>query len=464
MAKRSLSKSMLAGALCCLFLLLSSACTSLPVSTGGPNTPTSTPGTQTGAATQTPPQTVPMPQTDTSCPATNTARAAVMRTLVLGTHQNLVYIFNDASTSHGILRRYDTSTSQKTDIVTSGIQILQAQISSDGQWVLFLTRPNPASGLANIVQLQLVRMDGQGLQTLMCLPYVNTGSRPLITPDISLQWSVDEKTILISYNAVIPQTQQAVSSIDVLNVSSGALKPAFLDPADSTYLYTVITWLNNKDAYIIKRSISSPNVPATLFLMDTTTATISSPGLQQVLNLPAGIFSMDSSFDGTQLFIADCQPPSTQTITTQPATGGTSHSIYNETDGINCVNTVRAISSHTLLLVVLANAPVTQAPSGYQIWTMQTDGSNKHILNTLPVAEAYNLNESSQFTWSNVSRDGASYALEQAPMLDGQLPPGPDASTPSIILIGSLNGGNPTVIATTAGTASTASLAGWTTM
>lgn len=447
-AKRSFSTFILASTLCCFLLLAGSACSSLPVSVGT-NTPT--PTAQTGNATQTPQQSVPMPQTETSCPATNTARAAVIRSLVLHNHQNLVYVYNETppntATAHGLLRRYDTTTGQKTDIVTSGQQILQAQISSDGQWVLFLTMPNPQSGLVNVVQLQLVRMDGQGLQTLMCLPYLNHNSRPLATPDISFQWSVDEKTILISYDAFNPVTQQVISSINVLNVSTGTLKPAFLDPADSLYLYTFATWLNNTQAYIIKRSILSPTLPATLFLMDTTTATVTNPGLQNVLNIPPGIFTMDSSDDGTQLFISACLPPSTQTITVQPATGGTSQSVY--TDGNNCVLTLRAISPTTLLLVVM-NAE----GSAYQIWTMHTDGSNKHVLNTLSVASAYNLNESSQFPWSNVSRDGASYALEQGAAVNGQ----------SVILLGSLNGGNPTVIATTAGSSGTASIAGWTTM
>ena len=85
---------------------------------------------------------------------------------------------------------------------------------------------------------------------------------------------------------------------------------------------------------------------------------------------------------------------------------------------------------------------------------MHTDGSGKQVLNTLSVAVAYELNESSQFPWSNISRDGTSYALQQGSAINGQ----------SVILIGSLTGGNPTVIATTTGSSGTASLAGWTTM
>ena len=50
--------------------------------------PTATPTTSVTHAKAT---TVPMPPTQTSCPAQGTARAAVTAPLVLGTHQNLVY-------------------------------------------------------------------------------------------------------------------------------------------------------------------------------------------------------------------------------------------------------------------------------------------------------------------------------------------------------------------------------------
>jgi hypothetical protein len=460
MAKRSLPMFMFPGALCCFLLLFVTACTSLPVGAGDTNTPTpGTTGTPTSTATQTPQQTVPMPQTNTSCPTTNTARAAMIRPLALGSHQNLVYIYNDVpqntSIAYGILRRYDTTTGQKTDIVTSGIEILQAQVSGDGQWVLFLSRPDPRGGLGNLLQLQLVRMDGQGLQTLMCLPYTDNGLRPPATPIISVQWSIDEKSILISYNGLNQQTQQAISSIDVLNVSTGALKPAFLDPADSQYLYTAVTLLNNTQAYVIKRSISSTTLPATLFLMNIATATVANPGLQNVLNLPPAIFTMDSSYGGTQLFISACVPPSAQTITVQPATGGTSHDIYHDTN--SCVLTLRAVAGNTLLLVVQASGGTS-----YQVWTMHPDGSGKHVLNTLSVNSLYELNENSQLPWSNVSRDGTTYALQQGATVTDQGVTVKGGQ--SVILIGSLNGGNPTVIASTAGSLSTTSLAGWTTM
>jgi len=99
-----------------------------------------------------------------------------MRPLTLGSHQNLVYIYNDVppntSTSSGVLRRYDTATGQKVDIATSGLRIDQAQVSRDGQWVLFLSIPDPRGDSQHSAMLQLVRMDGRGLQTLFCFSNV----------------------------------------------------------------------------------------------------------------------------------------------------------------------------------------------------------------------------------------------------------------------------------------------------
>ena len=81
----------------------------------------------------------------------------------LATHgrQTLVYVVNEQSA--GTLKRLDVATGQKTEIVKlPTTDILHAQISSDGQWVLFVAHTN------NVSKLQLIRMDGQGLQTLYC--------------------------------------------------------------------------------------------------------------------------------------------------------------------------------------------------------------------------------------------------------------------------------------------------------
>src|SRR5689334_22405240 len=70
-----------------------------------------------------PARTLPVPPTQTSCPKEGTARAAITAPLVLGTHENVVYLLNEYQQATvttpafaGILQRYDTTTGKKTVI------------------------------------------------------------------------------------------------------------------------------------------------------------------------------------------------------------------------------------------------------------------------------------------------------------------------------------------------------------
>lgn len=66
------------------------------------------------------------------------------------------------------LKRYTISTRTTTKIVTlPHTNIGEARISADGQWVLLHTSI-PQGSAHPRVAIQLVRMDGQGLQTLYC--------------------------------------------------------------------------------------------------------------------------------------------------------------------------------------------------------------------------------------------------------------------------------------------------------
>jgi len=101
-----------------------------------------------------------------TCPAPGTARVAMMPPLPSSNHPNLVY----SSTSNAInvpydpttLLRYDTVTASTTTIVTGNIQ--QSSISPDGQWLLLTIK------VQNQWAIQLIRTDGQHLQTLHCAP------------------------------------------------------------------------------------------------------------------------------------------------------------------------------------------------------------------------------------------------------------------------------------------------------
>lgn len=459
-----------------LLLLLISACSSSPSGNGGSNgsnTPTVTPGgsnTATPASTGTitnggnPSQTVPMPPTQTSCPASGTARAAVMRPLTLSGHQDLVYVYNEVpqntTIAYGHLRRYDATSGKKTDIVTSGIRIDQAQVSSDGQWVLFLSIPDPRGDSQHSALLQLVRMDGQGLQTLYCFPNVTyTGFGGQSRLPISIQWSVDQKSILFSVNT--GNAGSVTSAITLLTVSNGSLHQLMLDSNDAMYNYSFVTWLDNTHVYIIKQGNSGPTPPATVYLMDTTTATVSNPGLVSILTTTTRFsdYSLDSSYDGTQLYSSYCleaASPFNTSISVGPARGGTRQTIFQEQPA-DCVLVLRAISPNTLLLYVkVANS--TGNSYSTQIWKMSLPGGSMQSLTTLTTTPdsptGFSLNETSQFPWSNVSRDGSSYALQEIN----------STNQTQSILVGSLNGGSPHAVATTNAGLSTVSLAGWTTL
>jgi len=158
--------------LCSSFLvLLLAACgsagntpSSTPTTTG--NTPTV--HTSVTAGTTQPGNgvtTAPVPPTLTSCPATGTARAAIMSPLALGNHQNIVYIVNEFQVhtpTFGTLKRYDTSTTAKTEIIKiPNVWISDAQVSADGQWLLFVSitqnqsrftnDPHGWTGITNVV-------------------------------------------------------------------------------------------------------------------------------------------------------------------------------------------------------------------------------------------------------------------------------------------------------------------------
>lgn len=443
-------------------LVLLSACSFPLGGTGGGSTPTTIVSASGNKATGTAVAvTVPMPPTQTACPDGNTARPAVMRPLARGQLQNLVYIYNEVpqntSAAIGHLRRYDVSNGHKAEVVSSGIRIDQAQISADGQWVLLLSVPDPRNDSQHTALLQLVRMDGEGLQTLYCFPKMDFSNFPGTDKlPISLQWSVDQKSILISVN-----NKTTASEISLLDVASGTMRPLFLDQKNTTYYYSVITWLDNTHFYVIKQGISGPTPPATIYLVDATTATTNQPGLVQIMTTTTrqSYYSLDTSFDGSLLYSSYCLvagSPFSTNIQVGAATGGTRHAIYQEKPK-NCIQTLRTISTNTLLLLVqVANASGTSFKN--EVWTMNLLANSTQPLTTLTSANSgqtgYSFNPTSQYTWSNVSRDSSFYALQARDPI----------ATNQTILVCQIKGGDPIPVAVTNPGTSSVSLAGWTTL
>ena len=74
------------------------------------------------------------------------------------------------------LERYDVTTKQTADIIKlPQTWISSAQISADGQWVIFVSEVNGSS------EIQMVRVDGQGLQTLYCMPSPQYSALPIFS-------------------------------------------------------------------------------------------------------------------------------------------------------------------------------------------------------------------------------------------------------------------------------------------
>jgi hypothetical protein len=145
-----------------------------------------------------------------------------MRPLRRGGDQNIVYVYNEVppttSTAFPHLRRYDVGTGQKTELpVKEGLSLEQAQVSADGQWVLFVVELDPRVDPGHVAKLQLIRMDGQGLQTLYCFPAARSsrGNFPL-----SAQWSTDQKSILLDVD-----TNETTSTLTLLEVANGVANP-----------------------------------------------------------------------------------------------------------------------------------------------------------------------------------------------------------------------------------------------
>jgi hypothetical protein len=251
--------------------------------------------------------------------------------------------------------------------------------------------------------------------------------------------------------------------IFLLDVASGSLRQLFLDQHDSLYSYSVVTWLDATNFYVIKQGTSAPTPPATVFLMNASTATVAHPGLVNILttNTRMSDFSLDSSSDGTRLYSSSCllagAPLFSTTLMAGPAKGGARTTLFQGSPQ-DCVQVLRVISPDKLLILAQVATEAGNAISN-GVWTLNaTPGANYNVVTLLSASPGdstrYDFNETTQFTWSNVSRAGSSYALQAI---------NPAANTQSI-LIGSLSGGNAQAIATTISGASTVSLAGWTTM
>lgn len=368
------------------FLLLLSAC-SQPLS-NKTAIPTHARSTPTAATTN----------ADQSCPAPDSARAAFMPALKQGLRSELVYIANNGTASGGTsfsnLWSYDVLSESHTLIVDlQNAIITNAQVSNDGQWVLFVSE-TPINA-----QIQLVRLDGQDLQTLYCAP-----RQTILSP----QWSPDHTTVIFSQEEV-----SGPCNLYLYSLATGKIKPELVhSPAEKSAIYEAYSWVDSTHVYVV--GLFDTPEPDSLYLLDTAKGLYQQPDdLQEIFPPWQYCWDFDSDYNATTMITSQCtatfpksnlasevdQGPST--ISVQSIAGKGRHIIYGSKTAV--VREVRMLgySSKTLLLTTQDG-----------LWKMNTDGSNMVQLMVIGEGVEGNLNRFSRYPWANVSPDGKMFAFQ----------------------------------------------------
>lgn len=357
-----------------------------------------------------------------SCPPTGKARAAIMAPLALGKQNTIVY--SEAL----VLKRYTVSTRTTNVIVLGNGAILESRISADGQWVLMHTN------ISDVGAIQLVRMDGQGLQTLYCAPGSGFGW---------MQWSPDNKYVAF----IETPGDQSTWTFKLLNVTTGAIHTTGYD--SHNLLYFPLEWLDTTHLYV--SSFTPGTVPSNLYLLNAVTGE-----KQLILQAPPHDFDASISVDRTQLYTLQWTGSSgPSSIQVQPATGGPAKTVYStSTYAINAMKT----ASRNTLAFLINNTNADTSHNG--VWKINTDGTGltKLISNSAILSGTGNeeigfvttFNWGMDAYWANASRDGAYYSLEMFNRSGGS----------NRLLVSSINGGAPETIASSPD----ATLIGWTTM
>lgn len=408
------------------------------------------------------PRTSSMPKTTTSCPQPfGTVRAPVTQPLALGAHATIAYIFNrgnlstpsqPASTLSAELRRYDLVTGKKIVIVHEDqANIAEAQVSKDGQWLLFLTNT------PTYAEIQMVRMDGEGLQTLFC-----STSNTLA----SLQWSPDQRLLIFS-----ARTTAGLHQLLLIDLTKGSIQNEF-STGSSSLVFEPRTWPDNSRVYI-RITSTQPMPTRNLYILDTQKgANQSQQDLITIVSdsTPSYCWNFDSDYSGTLLLTSSCTVtfPAGSTdrgiqsgpgnISSEPINGGPQNTVFSSSS--LAIAQVRFLShSSTKLLFTVDNhnfgADTSVDTSLNGLWSMNLDGSGTtRLTNAGDSISQFNLY--SQYPWSTISLDNQFFALQTS---DSQ---GKDRVIH--LIFGSLMNNTSTIFAFAYSNSETVALAGWTTM
>ena len=407
-----------------------------------------------------------LPEVQTSCPAANKARAAVMPTTSSSGNKPVLYYVNHATNT---IEKYDTTTGMVTHIVTA-TNILGTQVSADGQWIAFIQRRG-----AQQMVLQLVRTDGQELQTLYCTDHP-------FSPVLS--WSPDQKYLVFSQFMLKQPTTVADQNYSVyaLDTTSGELH-IVLKPWQNTTGQTpeyrgfeALKWTGNRSLYLSGAVVGVGGGGRPLryrmgfyHLKDVTLDSSKETTNLQPISLPAQMkdienVDFDTNQDGSQLVFStatfhesDGTNRGPSVIVSQPGDSGTTTVVHQ--DNKNAITYVRFLPDGSLMFVI-NNADYSfsgEMPADFHkydgLWKVNADGSGLTRLTTNTQGSSIYLPLRGYAPWTNISRDGSLYAIAVTSI----------QNTTQSLLFGSFHGGEPKTFLTVKGDANTLEIIGWAT-
>jgi hypothetical protein len=387
---------------CGLSLTLLAACgnaSSLDASSTTGNTPAKGTNPTHSSTAVVVPETTPG-RTETNCPAQGQARAAIMPGWKLGPNANIVFFEQKGSqnTSTGIFKRYDVKTSTTSTILElPGMHIDSAQLSADGQWLLFTGVVSKRS------MMQLVRLDGKYLQTLYC-----ASQSASIASWISPQWSPDQRQILFAEGSDI-----GAPALKLLQVVDGKVQPALKLSKPNTFGYAPRTWLDNNRVYLTGFLPNSDAPPQNLYILDIRNgADQPESKLQKVLSITEGCWGFDSTYNAQQLFVSHCvrDQRGSGRVDLLPPTGGKAKTIFSSTTLAIADVRVGGYNDKQLLLSVSNSWMGTDYDLSQDgLWLINSDG---RVL--VRLTEGINgFNRFTQYPWSNFSRDDTLYSASR---------------------------------------------------
>lgn len=338
------------------------------------------------------------PTPQTSCPAAGTSRAAIMPAMSLGKDQSIVYIANAVGGTSASLKRVDVQTKVITTILSQPTKTIEsAQISSDGQWILFSELLN-----TNAATIQLVRMDGQYFQTLYC---TQTDQQ---YPAINMQWSPDQKMII--FDQTSQSNQQG--SLYLLQLANGNIQMEMSFSAQDQTI-SLATWVDNTRVYVTSGFVMGGGI-IDLYLLDTGKGYNQHfSDLQLIKSDPQG-FGFDNSYDGSKLFILSDDSSSsgvnTIKIEAMALNGSNGHTVFSGFQNKGLLFPILTVGySSESVVFILDGGNGTTGTENNGLWKINVDGTG---LTNVAKDEAGPWNKYNRYPWSNFSRDGLFYSTD----------------------------------------------------